>query len=75
MSDTTELARGNITRAHEITVVLQEPADSPAIILIRWPGEATICTPHQLQATAAKATNILARATIELARIKRDRRL
>jgi hypothetical protein len=71
----TELARGHITRIHEITVVLHEPADTPPIVLIEWPDQATICTPHQLQSTAAKATNILARATIALARIKRDRKL
>jgi hypothetical protein len=75
MSNSTELARGRITRAHEITVVLHEPAASPPVILIEWPSEATITTPHQLQATAAKATNILARATIRLAQIRRDRRL
>ena len=75
MSNSTELARGRITRIHEITVVLQEPADNPPIILIEWPDQATVCTPHQLQSTAAKATNVLARATIALARIKRDRKL
>ena len=75
MSNSTELARGHITRAHKITVVLQEPADNPPLILIEWPSQSTICTPQQLQATAAKATNILARATIALARIRRDRKL
>jgi hypothetical protein len=75
MSESTELARGSVTSAHELRVVLQEPADNPPLILIEWPGQPTICTPHQLQATAAKATNILARATIALARIRRDRKL
>lgn len=71
----TELARGGITRAHELRIVLQEPADNPPIVLIEWPSETTICTPHQLQATAAKATNILARATVRLSQIRRDRKL
>jgi hypothetical protein len=75
MTDSTELARGHITRAHQITVVLQEAADNPPIVLIKWPDQPTICTPRQLQATAAKATNVLARATIGLARIRRDRKL
>jgi hypothetical protein len=75
MSESTELAHGSITRAHGLRVVLQEPADNPPIILIEWPERATICTPQQLQATAAKATNILARATIALARIRRERKL
>ena len=55
--------------------MLQEPADNPPIVLIEWPSEATICTPHQLQATAAKATNVLARATVRLSQIRRDRKL
>lgn len=75
MSEPTELARGSINRAHEIAVVLHETADNPPTIWIVWPDQATICTPYQLQATAAKATNILARATIALARIRRDRKL
>jgi hypothetical protein len=75
MTNITELARGRITRAHEIAVLLQEPADTPPIVMIEWPDQATICTPHQLQAAAAKATNILARATVRLSQIRRDRRL
>ena len=75
MSNSSELARGRINRIHEIAVVLHEPADNPPIVVIEWPDQATICTPQQLQAAAAKATNILARATIALARIRRDRKL
>jgi hypothetical protein len=75
MSESTELASGHITRAHWLRVVLHEPAASPPLILIEWPDQSTVCTPQQLQATAAKATNILARATIRLAQIRRDRRL
>ena len=74
MSESTELARGRITRIHEIAVVLHEPADNPPIILIDWPDQATLCTPDQLESTAAKATNVLARTTIAFARIKRDRK-
>ena len=75
MNESTELASGHINRAHELRVVLQERPDNPPIILIEWPDQATICTLHQLQATAAKAANILARATIALAGIRRDRKL
>jgi hypothetical protein len=74
-SSTTELASGQLTRAHSLRVVLQEPANNPPLILIEWPDQATICTPNQLQAAAAKATNILARATIALARIRKERKL
>jgi hypothetical protein len=46
MSESTELASGHITRAHELRVVLQEPADNPPLILIEWPDKPTVCTPH-----------------------------
>ena len=72
---TTELAAGKLTRAHDLRVVLQEPTDNPPIILIEWPDQPSICTPHQLQAVATKAQHILARSVIRLAQIKRDRKL
>jgi hypothetical protein len=50
----TELSRGSITCGHEFAVLLQERPDNPPIVLIEWPDQATICTPHQLQAVAAK---------------------
>jgi hypothetical protein len=74
MSDSTELARGKITRVGRDPRRAQG-AGSPPLVLIEWPEQVTICTPHQLQVTAAKATNVLARATIALARIKRERKL
>jgi hypothetical protein len=74
-SFTTELASGHITRAHELSVVLQESEGNPPIVLIGWPDQPSITTPHQLQATVAKATTILAKAVIALARIRKDRRL
>jgi hypothetical protein len=76
MTQVTELARGHITRAHEIAVVFQEQQhDVPAMVLIEWPDQPTITTPHQLPATIAKCMHLLAHTTIELARIRRDRKL
>jgi hypothetical protein len=66
MPESTELASGHITRAHELRVVMEESADNPPIVLIEWLDQATICAPHSLQATAAKATTILAQATVRL---------
>jgi hypothetical protein len=71
----TELASGNITRAHSLRVVLQEPDGNPPVVFIEWPSDATITTPHQLQATVAKAMHIMGRATVALARIKKDRKI
>jgi hypothetical protein len=69
-----ELAHGRITRAHSITVVLTEPDNDLPAVHIVWPEQASITTPEQLQAVAVKATNVLARATIRLAQIKRERK-
>jgi hypothetical protein len=74
-SSETEVASGRITRAHSLRVVLVERPDNPAVVLIEWPDQSSVCTPHSLQAAAVKAMNILARATIRLAQIKRDRKL
>jgi hypothetical protein len=71
----TELARGPITRAHELSVTLEEPERNPSVVVIHWPTEATITTPHPFQATVNKCRNVLARATVQLAQIRRDRKL
>jgi hypothetical protein len=75
MSESTELVRGHITASHEITVELRESEGSPAMVVIVWPAEATLTSPAQLPTVATKAQHILARATIRLAQIKRDRKL
>ena len=74
-SSETELASGRLNRSDDLRVVLVERPDNPPVVLLHWPTDATITTPHQLQAVAQKATNVLARATIALAQIRRDRKL
>jgi hypothetical protein len=73
--NSTELARGRITGAHELVVIFTEPDDNPPAVLIEWPDQATITTPRQLQVTVNCAMSVLARATVVLARIKRERKL
>jgi hypothetical protein len=75
MSQSTELARGKITRAHEIIVTLEEPAGAPPAILIHWPKQATVTTLYGLQGAVTKAFNVLARANVRLTHIKRERKL
>jgi hypothetical protein len=71
----TELARGQMTRTHELVVTLQEPDHNPPVLLIEWPEHATITTPHQLQSTVNRAMNVLARAVVQVAQIRRERKL
>jgi hypothetical protein len=74
-SKSTKLARGKITRAHEVVVTLEEPEGAPPAILIHWPNQPTVTTPHQLPATVAKTMNVLARASVRLTHIRRERKL
>jgi hypothetical protein len=38
----TSLASGKVTRADTLTVVLVEPPDAPAVILINWPAKPSL---------------------------------
>jgi hypothetical protein len=75
MHQSTELARGKITRAHVLTVTLEESDTEPPAVLIHWPDQASVTTPYQLRATVNRAMNILARASVRLTHIKRERRI
>jgi hypothetical protein len=74
MSKSTELSRGHITAAHELTITLEEPDGAPSAVLIHWPAEATVTTEGQLKATIASVYTILAQASVRLARLKAKRR-
>jgi hypothetical protein len=73
MHDVTELARGHITTADELSIQLIEPADSPSVIMIVWPAKATPARPDAYADCAAKIMRVVARASIELAAIKAKR--
>jgi hypothetical protein len=73
MSDATQLARGFITAADELSIQLIEPADSPSVIMIVWPTKATPVRPDAYADCAAKIMRIVARGSIELAAIKARR--
>jgi hypothetical protein len=59
---------------NKLVVILQQLDHNPPVVLIEWPDQATVTTPQQLQAAVNRAMNVLARATVQLARIKRERR-
>jgi hypothetical protein len=68
--ESTQLSRGHITPSQQLSITLEESEGSPAIVLIRWPAEATLTTPAKLQETTAKTMSILARASVRLSQIK-----
>jgi hypothetical protein len=70
MSKTTTLASGAINGADEISIELVQPADTPAVVLLRWPDAPSVCDPRRLTATANATMRILARAVAQLALIR-----
>lgn len=70
MSKPTELASGQINNSDQLVVELVEQPGLSALIAIKWPSKATVCTPTQLDAVVATAMRILSNSVIELAAIR-----
>ena len=75
MSESTDLARGTINGADELSVQLIRPTDMPAVVRIVWPLQSTIVNPKHFPEVAAMLTRLLAEAATTLAQIKSRRRL
>jgi hypothetical protein len=67
------LARGDITSTDELVIVLSEPDNDPAAVLIHWPAAASVASPTVFPATASKITTIVASAAVKLAQHKARR--
>jgi hypothetical protein len=48
------LARGDITPTDELVIILNEPDNEPAAVLIHWPPAASVASPAAFQTTASK---------------------
>jgi hypothetical protein len=66
----TQLARGAINGADEITVELRQPDNDRAVVFIIWPTQPTVCSPERLSATISAAMAVLARAATAYTRRK-----
>jgi hypothetical protein len=75
MSKITELAAGQITAADTITVELVGAAETPAVVIIRWPDKPTVLHPRRFSDSASIVVRLFAEAHTTLARIKAGRRL
>jgi len=67
------LARGDITNTDELIIVLSEPDNEPAAVLIHWPKAASVASPATFPTTASKITTIVASAAVRLAQHKAKR--
>ena len=70
------LASGPITNSDDLVVELVTPADTPAVVLIRWPGGAapSVCPPTRFPAAALAAIAVLDQAMQQLNRTDGQRR-
>jgi hypothetical protein len=71
----TQLARGTVNGADEITVELAESPDLPPVIRIKWPSSATLVPPAQFDRVVAAAMRILSNAVVELAALRVRKKL
>jgi hypothetical protein len=67
------LARGSITNTDELVVILSEPDNEPAAVLIHWPPAASVASPTAFPTTASKITAVVASAAVRLAQHKAKR--
>jgi hypothetical protein len=73
--ETTELAKGRLTQGAGLSVLLRESDSRPAAVVMVWPAEPTSVAPHEFPTTVARAMTVLARASVRLAQIRRERKL
>ena len=67
------LARGAITNTDELVIVLSEPDNEPAAVLVNWPPAASVVSPTAFPTTASKITALVASAAVRLAQHKAKR--
>ena len=75
MTQSTILSTGTINGADSLTIELVQPDGHPAVVRITWPLQPTVVRPDTFPACAAKTMRVVARASVELAGIKAERRL
>jgi len=74
MSKSTILATGRIAGAEHITITYVQPADAPATIMLRWPGQPSVTTPDRLPAVANAVLAVMAEAIAKLGQIRAEGR-
>jgi hypothetical protein len=75
MHKRTDLAAGAINGSDRLLIELIEPIDFPPFVGVNWPTAATITTPASYDQVAANAMRLLSAAVVELAALRRWRKL
>ena len=74
MSKATTLASAPDHQRDQLVIELVTPADAPAAVLVRWPGQPTVSPPSRFDAAAAATMRTIAAARVALAQIKAGER-
>jgi hypothetical protein len=74
-SSITPLAAAQLTPSESITVELVEADETPAVVIVKWPGKPTILHSRRFPDTAALIVRLFSEAATVLAAIKANRRL
>ena len=75
MSKITELASSQIANSDAIVIVLSEPDDIAASVIIHWPAKPTVLHPRRFPDAASIIVRLFSEAHIALAAIRARRRL
>jgi hypothetical protein len=75
MSKVTTLASGRINGHDMIQIELVEATETPAQVIVRWPAKPTVLHPRLFPVAADIAARTFAAAAVNLAAIRRERRL
>jgi hypothetical protein len=62
VSKITELASGHINPSDNLTIELVEAHETPAVVIVRWPAEASVFHPSRFASGANKVAHIFAAA-------------
>jgi hypothetical protein len=75
MTQRTVLAEGQINGTASIIIELVEADETPAAVIIRWPSKSSVLHPRRFPAAADVAARTFAAALVNLAQLRRERKL
>jgi hypothetical protein len=72
MTHVTELATAWLTATDQITIELVQTDETPAVVIITWPGKPSVIHPRRFGSAADLAARVFAAAIVRLAQLRRD---
>ena len=72
MSKVTALATAQLSAADSITIEMIEANETPAMVRVTWPVQASVFRPDRFPVAAAIAVRVFSEAHTRLAQLKKD---